>query len=109
MAIDEATREKLQEIQNLEQTFQSLLMQKQAFLIELEETERAFSEIKESDHEVYKLIGQLLLRSDKDKIMQDLEKKKELLNLRIKSLEKQESSFNERIDKLREEISDKFK
>lgn len=108
MTIDEATGKKFQEMQSLEQTLQSILMQKQAFVLEQEETEKALSEIKNSGDEVYKLIGQLLLKSDKGKIMEDLEKKNEILELRIKNLEKQEDSLNERLEKLREEVSKSF-
>lgn len=109
MSDKEAMGLKIQEIQALEQTLQSIIMQKQAFMLELEETEKAISQLKDSGDEVYKLIGQLLLKSDKTKTLEDLEKKKEILDLRIKNLEKQEDSFNNKMEKLRDEISSSLK
>jgi prefoldin beta subunit len=109
MANEEATGLKIQELQSIEQTLQSIIMQKQAFLLELEETEKALSQLHTSGEEVYKLIGQLLIKSNKSEVVKDLEKKKEILDLRVKNLEKQEDSFTKRMEALREEITSSMK
>ena len=93
----------------LEQSLQSLLMQKQAFLMELEENSRALQELQISGEEVYKLIGQLLIKTEKKQLIEDLNKKSDLLNLRIKNLEKQEQSLIEKLENLRQDISKTFK
>ncbi len=106
--MDAITGKKVQEMQMIEQSLQSLLMQKQAFLMESEENDRALHELNNSGDEVYKLVGQLLIKSEKKKILEDLQKKSELLNLRIKNLEKQELSMTDKLENLRQDISKSF-
>ena len=96
--------DKIQEMQFLEQNLQNLLLQKQAFQMELAETQEALKEIKNSKDEVFKIVGQIMIKSDKGKILEDLSGKEKILDLRINSLEKQESSLDERLGSLREEV-----
>lgn len=95
---------KIQELQMLEQSLQNLLLQKQAFQMELSETESALQAIKESGEEVFKIIGQLMIKTEKSKITEELENKKKMLELRTKTLDSQEGSLTERLEKLREEL-----
>ena len=95
---------KIQELQLLEQSLQNTLMQKQAFQMELSETQAALGELKNSGDEVFKIIGQLMIKSEKSKITDDLENKEKILNLRISTLEKQENSLTEKFEGLRKEI-----
>jgi len=95
---------KIQEMQILEQNLQNLLMQKQAFQMELSETDAALSEIEKSDDDVFKIIGQLMIKTDKSKVKNELENKKKILDMRIKNFNNQESALSEKADKLREEI-----
>ncbi|MEK6881839.1 MAG: prefoldin subunit beta [Nanoarchaeota archaeon] len=106
--MDQETGKKIQEIQIFEQSLQSILMQKQAFLMESEESEKALQELESSGEEVYKLIGQLLIKSDKTRVIEELKKKTGLLNLRIKNIEKQEQSLIEKLESLREDIAKTF-
>lgn len=97
----------LQEIQFLEQNLQNILFQKQAFQIELSELKEALKELENSKDEVFKIIGQLMIKSEKSKIKEEILNKIKILELRVKTLEKQENSFSERMEKVREEIIDK--
>lgn len=100
---------KIQELNFLEQNLQSILMQKQAFQMDLSETESALEEINSSGEEIYKIIGHLMIKSDKKKIREELENKKRLLDLRVKNLEKQEKTSMEKIESIRQEIIEKEK
>ena len=95
---------KIQELQMLEQNLQNLLMQKQAFQMELTETDSALSHIKDAGDEVFKIVGQLMVKSDKKKVQEDLGNKKKMLELRTKTFEKQEKSMAEQAEKLRDEV-----
>jgi prefoldin beta subunit len=95
---------KIQEMQILEQNLQNLLLQKQAFQMELSETEAALEEIKKSGDKVYKVVGQLMIQTEKDKIKKELEEKKKIIDTRLKSIEKQEGIFSEKIESLRQEF-----
>ena len=93
----------IQEIQFLEQGLQNILFQKQAFQMELSETKEALKELESSKDEVFKVIGQIMLRSDKSKIKEELLSKIKIFELRTKELEKQENSLSERIENIRDE------
>lgn len=100
----EKQENKIQEMQILEQSLQNLLMQKQAFQMELTETQSALKEIENSGDEVFKIIGQLMIKSDKSKIKEELINKEKMLDIRTKTLEKQENSFSKKLEELRKQI-----
>ena len=98
------SNQNLQELQILESNLRNLVMQKQAFQMELSETKSALEEIKSSEGDVFKIAGQFLIKTDKKEVLESLEKKQKMFSLRVESIEKQESSINEKIDVLKEEL-----
>lgn len=88
----------------LEQNLQNLLFQKQAFQMELSETKSALKEIENSGDEVFKIIGQLMIKTDKTKMKEELSNKEKIITLRIKSIEKQETPLAKKLDDLQKEI-----
>jgi prefoldin beta subunit len=108
MHLNQQNAREIQELQALEQSLQSFIMQKQAFQSELEETEKAISSLAKSGEEIYTMIGQLFLKIGKAEAQAELSKKKELLELRLRSIEQQEKKLIERMDALREKISRKI-
>jgi prefoldin beta subunit len=97
----------LEEMHILENSLQNILIQKQAFQMELSETEAALNEINSSGEEVFRIIGQLMIKSKKEVIKEELLNKKKILELRLNNLEKQESSLNGQIEKIRNNILEK--
>jgi len=85
-------QERLLRLQQLQQTLQAVLTQKQQLELELTEVEQASSELVNltEDAVIYKSIGSLLVKSEKPKVTQELNERKELLNMRISVLGKQE-------------------
>ena len=79
------TQEKIQQLQMLQQSMQQFLMQKQQFQAQLVEIESALKELEKTDS-AYKIVGSILVGSDKADLKKDLEEKKKVLDLRIKSL-----------------------
>ncbi len=107
--LDEETQRKIQEIQIFEQGFQQLLMQKKSFRYELDETDYAIKELEKSEGEVFKIVaGQVVIRSEKDKLISEMKHKKELMELRLKNIEKQEEEYSSKIEKIREEVMEKL-
>jgi len=96
--------QKIQELQMFEQNLQNILMQKQVFQLELSETDSALKEIGKAKSDVYKIIGQLMIKKDFKEVEEELKNKEKLLTLRLENLEKQESTIAEKADKLKEEI-----
>lgn len=109
MNIDKETQEKIQELQMLEQNFQGLLMQKQAFQMEINEIENALSEVSKSKSDVFKVVGQIMVKTEKEKVEKDLNQKKDLLSLRLNSIDKQESQLSKNLEELKEEVMKKLR
>jgi len=95
---------KMEEMQILDQKMNNLLMQKQSFQIELNETQSALEEINKSGEEVFKIVGQLMIKSNKTKVKEELSNKEKMLDLRLTTLEKQEESLMKELEKFREEV-----
>lgn len=98
--------EKFQELQMLEQNLQNIMMQKQSFQMELSETQSALGEIKNSKDDVFKIVGQLMIKTEKSKITDELSSKEKIIEMRLRKMEQQESVFMEKLEKLREEVID---
>jgi len=107
--LDEETTRKIQEMQMMEQNFQNILLQKQQFQMELNETINAEEEVKKTKGDVYKIAGQVMIKTQKKDMEAELNKKKEIIELRIKAIEKQEKFFSDQLSKNREEILKKIK
>lgn len=108
--LDEETQRKIQELQMMEQSFQQLLMQKNAFSMEANETDFILAEVEKTSGEVSRIIGnQVIIKSSKEEILEDMKKKKELIDLRMKSIDEQEKQFSEKIESIREEVMKKIK
>lgn len=106
---DAETRQAIQEIQMMEQNFEQLMQQKHLFNMEIGETDLALREVEKAEGDVFKLVGgQVIVKSSKEKLSADLKHKKELLELRMKSIDTQEKDFSERIETLRKEIMGKI-
>jgi len=99
-------QERLLRLQQLQQTLQSVLAQKQQVEIELTEIEQALSELQKmtDDAVIYKAIGSLLVKSEKAKITADLNERKELLNTRATVLGKQEERLRPQIKDLQTKL-----
>ncbi len=93
----------------LEQNIQNILLQKQAFQFEVNETENALNEVKKTKEDVFKIFGQIMLKVSKEEVEKELSQKKDILSLRLKSIEKQESQIKEGTEKLREEVMKQLK
>jgi len=109
MKIDQITQEKLQELQMAEQGMQNILMQKQAFQMELNESESAIEETKKAEDDVYKILGNIMIKAKKQDVLKELEEKKNIFSLRIKTLENQEKMFSEKFEKLKSDIENELK
>jgi len=108
--IDEETAGKLQEMAILEQSIQNLSLQKQSLQFEISETLSALEELKKSgDKEAFKIVGQIMVKSKKEELEKELNEKKDMVELRANSIEKQEHSLRERLLSMREEVMKKLK
>ena len=100
----EEMEKKITELQLLEQGMQNFALQKQTFQAQLIEVENAMEELKSTKGQTYKIVGNIMIASDKEELNKDLKSKKELLDVRLKNIEKQENNIKDKSKKLQEEV-----
>jgi len=107
--LDAETQSQIQELQMLEQSFQQLLMQKNAFSMESNETDYIIKEVEKTESELSRIIGgQVVVKTTKEEILKEMNNKKRLLNTRMKSINEQEQEFSKKIEEIREEVMKKI-
>ena len=101
-----AVQERLLRLQQLQQTLQSVLTQKQQLELELLEIDQALEELEKTSEDavIYKSVGSLLIKSDKSKITNELKERKELANMRISVLGKQEERLRGQVKELQTKL-----
>ena len=104
-------QERLLRLQQLQQTLQSILAQKQQVEMEKTEVEQTIAELQRTaeDAVIYKAIGSLMVKAEKPKVTEELVERKELLDTRSTVLARQEermrSQIKETQTKLQEDIN----
>lgn len=83
---------------------QQLLAQRQRIEMEVAESDKALEVLKEvpDDAKVYKSVGAVLVEKERDKVVKELEERKEFLDMRAKVLQKQEEKTKEKLTGLQE-------
>jgi len=100
---------KIQELQMIEQSLQAVIMQRQTLQFELNEASEALDELGSAKGDVFKVVGQIMIKAKKEDLKKDLESKKEIIDLKLKNFDKQEKSLKERLIKLRDEVMGELK
>jgi prefoldin beta subunit len=95
-------QERLLRLQQLQQTLQSVLAQKQQVELEMSESDQASTELQKlaDDAVVYKATGSLMIRAEKTKMIAELSERKDLLNARVTILAKQEERLRSQLKEL---------
>jgi len=106
--ISKETEQKIGQLQLYEQGIQSILVQKQQFQLQQLEIESALKEL-EKTNDAYRIVGNIMVSSKKEELKKDMESKKEMLALRIRTLEKQENQIKEKATKLQSEVVGQMK
>lgn len=98
---------RLVQLQQLQEQLKLVLAQKQNVEAELKEVDHVLTELSKmsDDVELYKSIGHILVKTSKENLMKELTERKEILELRIKTLEKQEAYLQKQYDELRKKVT----
>jgi len=101
-------REQVARLNQMQQNLQAILMQKQQIEIELVEVDKAVEELKKAsaDDTVYKTAGPILIKTNKDDVLKQLEEKKDLANTRVMVLSKQETRMKENLKEVQAKIDE---
>ncbi len=104
-------RHQLAQFRQVQQQAQALATQKQQLQLTLRETERALEELGklEAGATVYKSVGGILVKADREATQKKLSERKETLDLRIKTVERQEERVINRLREIRDKLQEMLK
>ena len=96
----------LGQLESYQQQLQLVVQQKQKIQVELNDAKKALEEIEKvgEDAPIYKTVGTLIVRSTKEKALEELKERVETLEVRLRALERQEQKLNEKIKELTQQI-----
>lgn len=104
-------QEELVRLQQLQQTLQAVISQKQQLEMDMTETDRAVAELEKivGETPVYKSVGSILVKADRQTLLSELKERKELLNTRVTVLGRQEERTRERVKDIQQKLQEKLR
>ena len=104
-------QEQLAKLQQTQQNFQSILMQKQQLESQKLETEKALEELKKAgdDEAVFKHAGTIMIKSSKKDLLEELEEQMELAKTKSSLLAKQEERLKVTLQEQETKIQEMMK
>lgn len=96
------------QFQQLQQQLQAVLNQKFQMDAQLKEMQRTSEELGKSPEDVviYKSVGSLMIKAEsKDSILKEIDEDKETMEIRVKTLERQEKSLKDRYQVLQDQLN----
>jgi prefoldin beta subunit len=101
-------QERLLRLQQLQQTLQTVMAQKQQVDAEQTEVEQTLTELQKTpdDATIFKAIGSLLVKAEKGKVTEDLVERKELLTTRTTVLARQEERLRSQVKEVQTKLQE---
>ncbi len=96
----------LAQLQQIQQQAQAMAVQKNQIEVNLKETELALMELEKLDDNgvVYRAVGDLLIKTEREKTKNALIEKKDTLSLRVETITRQEERIQKRFQQLQEQL-----
>lgn len=104
-------REQLLRLQQLQRTMEVVVSQKTQLEFEFSDIERALGELEKMDDKaaVYKSVGSLLVSSSRQKVIDELRDRKEIVNTRVTVLARQEERTRKKLAELQKRLEKQLK
>jgi len=104
--IPQKVQQQINQLQQMQQQMQTILQQKSQYEMSVREAKRAEEELKETaeDAEVFMTIGSVMVQQTKEHVQKTIAEKIDTLELRIKSLEKQEKAITAKFEQLQQQV-----
>jgi prefoldin beta subunit len=99
----------LLEYENLEKQLEVVLLQKHQLQLQLNEIKHALEELKKAKGEVYRSSGSLMIQSNKEEAEKDLTDRRELIEVKLTALEKQEGKLRESVTSAQKDLQERLK
>ena len=104
----ELSEEKQRELLALQQQYQALIVEIETLKLKNKEIEEVLEELNKSNkNEVYKLVGNVLIKKSKEEILKELNDEKEIIEIRLKSLEKNKQKIEEKLKEFKKLLEEK--
>jgi len=99
-------KNQLAQLQQIQQQAQAIAVQKNQVEINHKETDLALEELEKLDDDavVYRAIGDLMIKTERNKTKESLKEKKDTLDLRMQTLARQEERAQKRFQQLQEQL-----
>jgi prefoldin beta subunit len=97
------TSNKVNQLQMLRQSLESVVMQKQQIESNLIEIDSAISQLT-SSNKSFKIIGKIMIESSNDVLKKELVEKKEVIQIRLKNFASQEEKIKTDMEELQKEV-----
>ena len=105
-SISPQLQNQIAQFQQLQQQLQAVSSQKLQMDAQIKEIERTISELDKATGDVYKNVGSLIIKIDnKDSVKAELEEGKETMEVRVKSMERQEVALREKYESMQESLN----
>jgi len=108
--LNEEQKKKLLNLNNLQQSFEFITSQRLQIESTFRETELAIEELEKINPEdtVYKTIGGILVKSEKNKLLDEKKSLKVALEMRLKTLKQKEDRVKTQIETMRKSLQADF-
>lgn len=96
----------LAQLQQLKVQIEAVGRQKMQVEALLKDSENALEELEKLDKKsvIYRGVGELMIKADKEEVTTDLSEKKETYDLRLKTLERQEERVQKKYQQLQQQL-----
>jgi prefoldin beta subunit len=93
-------------LQQLQQQLQTVVSQKNQYELAVQEAKRAAEELEDAPEggSVYMTVGTIVIEKPRDQVLNSLKDKSEMFEVRIKSIERQEKTLQEKFEKLQAQV-----
>jgi len=98
----------INQLQLFQQNLQNIVQQKQMLESQMMEIDSALEELKTTPKS-YKILGKVMVCVSTEKLNLELQNKKEVLQLRFSTVEKQEIMLTQNIEKIQQEVVNELK
>ncbi len=103
MEMSEIGEDKIKELETIEQSLSNLMFKRQQLSTQLAEIESAIQELSGSGIS-YKIVGNIMVKVSPDSLSKELNEKKSVTELKIKTIENQEQKLKEKLHALQNEV-----
>jgi len=100
----------IMKFQQIQQQMQVIMMQKQGLQLQAAEIDGALRELENNkEKDIFEVVGNIMIKKSKKEVADSLKEKKDLIDLRTSTIDKQAEKLNEKAIELQKKLSSRMK